>query len=163
MDIGMKAFYQQPKQARRAMERLKNAGLHINQIHYYKKKWGKVEYFNARGDVARRIGLSFIYGALGGFALGCLIGYLLLAFNIISNFQDMGDFGTVIAIGVIGAFTVPAFTTGLAAVFSEDKVDIDESDFNGDQVVVDFHVNLQEREKAEELLKKNGARNVLFE
>ena len=51
----------------------------------------------------------------------------------------------------------------MAVVFSEDKVDIDESDFNDDQVVVDFHVELNEKDKAESLLKETGAHNIIFE
>lgn len=163
MEIGMKAFYQQPKQARRAMNMLTQKGLHIKKIHYYKKNIGDVENFNARGNVARKIGRAFVYGASIGFVTGCIIGFILISFSILEPFQGMNAFGTVIAIGVIGAFTIPAFTTVLAAVFSEDKVDIDESDFNGDQVVVDFHVELKEKEQAEELLRESGAHNVLYE
>lgn len=163
MEIGMKAFYQQPKQARRGMDLLKERGLHVNRIHYYKKKQGKVEFFNARGNVARRIAKAFVYGGVAGFFLGALIGYILLSFGIVSPFQDMGVLGTVVSIGLIGMFTVPAFATGIAAVFSEAAVDIDETDFNGDQVVVDFHVERGERDQAEDLLKKSGARNVLTE
>lgn len=163
MEIGMKAFYQQPRQARRAMETLKERGLHVNRVHYYKKKKGGVEYFHARGNVAKRIAKAFVFGALGGFALGAAGGFILLFFDIVPPFQDMNFLGTVVAIGVIGAFTLPAFTTALAAVFSEDAVDLDEGDFNGDQVVVDFHVENDERDQAESLLKKTGAHNILSE
>lgn len=163
MDIGMKAFYNQPKQARRAMDVLKERGLHVNHVHYYKKKWGHIENFNARGNVSRRIGKSFLYGALGGFLGGCALGFILLSLGAINPFQDMGYLGTALSIGVIGMFTVPAFTTGLAAVYSEKAVDVSETDFNGDQVVVDFHVEIEEKEKAEALLKENGAHNILVE
>ena len=163
MEIGMKAFYQQPRQARRAMNLMKEKGLHISHVHFYKKKWGHVENFNARGGVARRIAKYFLVGGIAGFILGSLLGYLLLTFNVIQTFQDMSFWGTAFAIGAIAAFTVPAFTSALASVLSEDKVDVDDSDFNGDQVVVDFHVEVEEKDKAENLLKENGAHNVIYE
>lgn len=163
MEIGMKAFYGRPKQARSAMDKLKRKGIHVTHINYYKKKWGNVENFNARGDVTRKVGRNLIYGAVAGFLIGGILGFVLLATETISTFQDMSFWQTVIAIGAIGAFTVPAFSTALAVVFSEDKVDIDESDFNDDQVVVDFHVELNEKDKAESLLKETGAHNIIFE
>lgn len=163
MDIGMKAFYDRPKQARLGISILERNGLHINHVQYYKKKWGEVEYFNARGDVTRRILKAFLYGVAGGFAVGCLLGFLLLRLDLMNPFSAMGTVGTILSVGVICAFVVPAFSTGLAAIFSENAVDVDESDFNGDQVVVDFHVNLKEREQAESLLKENGAHNILID
>ncbi|MCO4754346.1 MAG: hypothetical protein KC478_07675 [Bacteriovoracaceae bacterium] len=163
MEIGLKAFYGRPTQARSSMKTLKERGIHVSHISYYKKQWGHVENFNARGNVTRKVGKNLVYGAISGFLLGGLIGYILLATESITTFQDMSFWQTVVAIGAIGAFTIPAFSTALAVVFSEDKVDIDESDFNGDQVVVDFHIQLQEKDKAEQLLKKTGAHNIIYE
>lgn len=163
MDVAMKAFYGKPIQARKAIRFLQDKGLHINRVNYYKRKWGNVENFNARGNVSRKILKSFFYGVLSGFVLGTVVGFSLLRFEVINTFQDMGVFGTTLAIGVIGAFFVPAIATLLAAISSEDTVDIDEADFDGDQVVVDFHVELKESEQAEDLLKIAGAHKVLKE
>lgn len=159
----MKAFYQQPSQARRALKVLKEKGLHVSHVNYYKKAWGHVENFNARGTILRRIVKYIALGALGGFVAGCVGAFILLSLGVVNTFQDMGFTGTILAIGMIGAFVVPPFTAAIAAVFSEDKVDVDEADFNGDEVVVDFHVEVEERDKAESLLKENGAHNVIYE